>query len=339
MADKLQSSVQGATSQAQDAASEGTKKWDAMSEEQKKKAFDSLPEDKKKGMSYTEWIKEGYYKQYENWMPWIEQLYLRWFTNDNKASYATKGKWALNDRPRQWTPKLLAEDRFYLTFFISITIETDTLDKSKVTGVEQVDKLQDGVNNLVSQQVGQGGLLQPAGDLASKEGINRAERGGKDDTGSYGGAASGVTDPVANNAKAAGEGAASKAQGLGSSVWSGAKSAGGYVGGMLGGEKKEGSGGSGWCVAMLYTTTWCGSGLQGVGLAFSGPGFKSLRWPVNYEGYESFDLPIIYLKQRLKIFCRQIEATPLESNDIDFITRRVVTAKDLYKSILSRQKW
>jgi len=101
MADKLQSSVQGATSQAQDAASEGTKKWDAMSEEQKKKAFDSLPEDKKKGMSYTEWIKEGYYKQYENWMPWIEQLYLRWFTNDNKASYATKGKWALNDRPRQ----------------------------------------------------------------------------------------------------------------------------------------------------------------------------------------------------------------------------------------------
>lgn len=207
MADKLQSSVQGATSQAQAAASEGSQKWDAMSEEQKKKAFDSLPEDQKKGMSYTEWIKQGYHKQYENWMPWIEDLYLRWFTNDNKASYATK----------------------------------DTLDKSKVTGVEQVDTLQDGVNNLVSQQVGKGGLLQPAGDMASKEGINRAERGGKDDKGSYGGAASSVTDPMVNNAKAAGEGAASGAQGLGSSVWSSAKSAGGYVGGILGG-KKEGTG-------------------------------------------------------------------------------------------------
>lgn len=25
--------------------------------------------------------------------------------------------------------------------------------------------------------------------------------------------------------------------------------------------------------------------------SFSVPGFKSLRWPVDYEGYESFDLP------------------------------------------------
>lgn len=89
--------------------------------------------------------------------------------------------------------------------------------------------------------MGKGGLLQPAGDMASKEGINRAERGGKDDKGSYGGAASSVTDPMVNNAKAAGEGAASGAQGLGSSVWSSAKSAGGYVGGILGG-KKEGTG-------------------------------------------------------------------------------------------------
>jgi hypothetical protein len=39
-----------------------------------------------------EWIKEGYQHQYENWMPWIEDQYLKWFTRDNKASYATKGK-------------------------------------------------------------------------------------------------------------------------------------------------------------------------------------------------------------------------------------------------------
>ncbi|OAQ88809.1 hypothetical protein VFPFJ_07274 [Purpureocillium lilacinum] len=104
-------------------------------------------EDQKK--TYMEWAREKYNEQYENWMPWIEDHFLKWFTKDNKASYATK----------------------------------DTLDKSKVTGVEQVDKLQDGVNNLVAGQVGQGGLLQPIGDMASKEGVNRAERQGKDDKG------------------------------------------------------------------------------------------------------------------------------------------------------------
>lgn len=109
---------------------------------------------------------------------------------------------------------------------------TDTLDKSKVTGVEQVDNLQDGVNNLVGGQVGKGGLLQPVGDTFSKEGINRAERGGKDDSGSYGGAAA---DSVVGGAKSVGE----SAQGAGSSVTDGAKSAGGYIGGMFGGGKKE----------------------------------------------------------------------------------------------------
>jgi hypothetical protein len=91
MADKVQQSAQGATSQAQQAASEGSKKWNAMSEEQKKQTFDSLPEDKKKGKTYYEWVKEGYQHQYDNWMPWIEDLYLKWFTKDNKTSYATKG--------------------------------------------------------------------------------------------------------------------------------------------------------------------------------------------------------------------------------------------------------
>ena len=61
----------------------------------------------------------------------------------------------------------------------------DNLDKTKVTGNEQVDNLQDGVNGLVSGQLGQGGLAQPLGDAVSKEGINRAERSGVGDTGSY----------------------------------------------------------------------------------------------------------------------------------------------------------
>lgn len=39
-----------------------------------------------------EWSRQTYNKQYENWVPWAEDKYLSWFTNDNKASYATKGK-------------------------------------------------------------------------------------------------------------------------------------------------------------------------------------------------------------------------------------------------------
>jgi hypothetical protein len=111
-----------------------------------------------------------------------------------------------------------------------------------MTGIQQVDTLQDGVNSLVSGQVGQGGLLQPVGDAFSREGINRAERGGKDEKGSYGGAAASYTDPVVNNAKSAGQGIASGAQDVGKSVYGGAQGAGNYVGGLLGGGKKDGQG-------------------------------------------------------------------------------------------------
>lgn len=96
-----------------------------------------------------EWAKQTYNEQYEVWMPWIEDKFLKYFTKDNKASCATK----------------------------------EQLDKTKVTHIEQVDTLQDGVNGAVAGQVGQGGLLQPVGDLVSKEGFNRAERGGKDEQG------------------------------------------------------------------------------------------------------------------------------------------------------------
>ncbi|OCK84217.1 hypothetical protein K432DRAFT_432383 [Lepidopterella palustris CBS 459.81] len=96
-----------------------------------------------------EWMKEYYNKQYERWMPWMEDQYLKWFTKDNKTSYAAKQQLA----------------------------------KTKVTGIDQIDKLQDDVNGLISGQVGKGGLAQPIGDFTSKEGINRAERGGKDEQG------------------------------------------------------------------------------------------------------------------------------------------------------------
>ncbi|KAF2001702.1 hypothetical protein P154DRAFT_521462 [Amniculicola lignicola CBS 123094] len=128
-------------------------------------------------------------------MPWIEDTYLSWFTKDNKASYATKQQ----------------------------------LDKSKVTGIEQADNLQDGVNGLVSGQVGKGGLAQPIGDALSKEGINRAERGGKDENGKTiesSGPLGGYGESAVGGVKSAGEGVAG-----------GAKNAGGYLGGMFGGKK------------------------------------------------------------------------------------------------------
>ncbi|KAI1767453.1 hypothetical protein GGR53DRAFT_481950 [Hypoxylon sp. FL1150] len=101
--------------------------------------------------STLEWAKQKYNEQYEVWMPWIEDTFLKYFTKDNKASYSAK----------------------------------EQLDKTKVTGVDQVDTLQDGVHGVVAGQVGQGGLLQPVGDLVSKEGLNRAERQGKDEQGGY----------------------------------------------------------------------------------------------------------------------------------------------------------
>jgi len=145
--------------------------------------------------NWSEWGSRNYSEQKEKWGPWLEDQYLRFFGKDNKASYVTKQQ----------------------------------LDKSKVTGISQIDNLQDGVNNLAAGQVGKGGLLQPVGDWASKEGVDRAERGGKDDKGNWApGPASKIANPVAENVK----GGAGK-------VMDGAKGAGGYVSGLWGGGKKE----------------------------------------------------------------------------------------------------
>lgn len=79
--------------------------------------------------------------------------------------------------------------------------------------------------------------------MASKEGINRAERGGKDDTGGYApGAAGQVVDPVANNAKAGGEAVAGGAQKGGQGILDAGKSAGGYLSSFASGwtGKKDG---------------------------------------------------------------------------------------------------
>ena len=90
--DTVSSGAQSAKNASSSSGATGGQNWEAMTEDQKKATFDSLPQDQKKDLSYTEWVKQGYYHQKENWMPWIEDMYLKWFTNDNKASYATKGR-------------------------------------------------------------------------------------------------------------------------------------------------------------------------------------------------------------------------------------------------------
>ncbi|KAF1834443.1 hypothetical protein BDW02DRAFT_498344 [Decorospora gaudefroyi] len=136
--------------------------------------------------SYTETANEYYNQKYETWMPWIEDQYLKWFTKDNKASYATK----------------------------------QNLDKTKITNNSQIDSLQDNTNSLVSNQVGQGGLAQPLGDTVSKEGINRAERGGKDEGGGRGG-------PLGGYGESAVEGVTSGVGSLGRGVFGSGKGKGG----------------------------------------------------------------------------------------------------------------
>jgi hypothetical protein len=61
---------------------------------QTKEMYNDLPEEQQKKQTYMEWLKENYNYQYERWMPWIEDQYLKWFgKGDNKASYVTKGSY------------------------------------------------------------------------------------------------------------------------------------------------------------------------------------------------------------------------------------------------------
>ncbi|KUL85395.1 hypothetical protein ZTR_07016 [Talaromyces verruculosus] len=180
-----------------DTINQATSSASQHTEEQKQHLYNNLPAEMREKKSYSEWVKEAYQEQYEKWVPWIEDQYLKWFgKGDNKASYVTK----------------------------------DTLNKSKVTGVSQVNQLQDDVHNLVGNQLGENGLAAPIGNMASKEGINRMERNGKDEKGSYGGPAAGYTDSMINNAKGG-------AQYVGNSISHGAKSAGSYMG--LGGGSSQ----------------------------------------------------------------------------------------------------
>ena len=77
----------------------------------------------------------------------------------------------------------------------------DALDKIKVTGISQIDNLQNGVNNLIEGQIGKEELLASFENAVSEKGVNCMKRGEKDEQGTYGDAAALVTDPMAKRRK------------------------------------------------------------------------------------------------------------------------------------------
>ncbi|KAL8846101.1 MAG: hypothetical protein Q9221_008789 [Calogaya cf. arnoldii] len=101
----------------------------------------------------TEWTSKKYNEYYNSYVPWLEDKYLAWF-GENKTSYTTKG--------------------------IPVNIlDAEQLDKTKLSNDSSnpLSAVQDGVNMGVSSQLKSDGLLGGVGDLVSKEGVNRAERG------------------------------------------------------------------------------------------------------------------------------------------------------------------
>jgi hypothetical protein len=77
-------------------------------EQQTKDEYNNLSPEQKKKQTYSEWVKENYNYQYERWMPWIEDQYLKWFgKGDNKASYATKGTSMAPLRQPPFPPRFL----------------------------------------------------------------------------------------------------------------------------------------------------------------------------------------------------------------------------------------
>ncbi|KAL8773523.1 MAG: hypothetical protein Q9209_001627 [Squamulea sp. 1 TL-2023] len=90
----------------------------------------------------TEWTSKKYNEYYNSYVPWLEDKYLAWF-GENKTSYTAK----------------------------------EQLDKTKLTNDKNLNAIQDGLNTGVSGQLKSDGLLGGVGDLVSKEGVNRAERG------------------------------------------------------------------------------------------------------------------------------------------------------------------
>jgi hypothetical protein len=60
-----------------------------MDEDRRAQRYDNMHPDSEE--SRFGWLKDAIYAKYEAWAPWLEDMYLKYFTRDNKASYVTRG--------------------------------------------------------------------------------------------------------------------------------------------------------------------------------------------------------------------------------------------------------
>lgn len=120
----------------------------------------------------TEWTKKKYNDAYTEYMPWIEDKVLGYW-GENKTSYTAKG--TSYPFPTS-SPHSLPIDALLISYPTNPSPPTEKLN-TDLTGDKNVQAIQGGIAEGVGGQLSSGGLLGGVGDMTSKEGVNRAERG------------------------------------------------------------------------------------------------------------------------------------------------------------------
>jgi len=120
----------------------------------------------------TEWTKKKYNEAYTSYMPWIEDKVLGYW-GENKTSYTAKGTLPIP------FPLLHPLPPIPSPFCPPPTNPLPPIDKlsTDLTGDKNINAIQSGVAEGVGGTLSSGGILSGVGDMSSKEGVNRAERG------------------------------------------------------------------------------------------------------------------------------------------------------------------
>ncbi len=132
----------------------------------------------------TEWTKKKYNEAYTEYMPWIEDKVLGYW-GENKTSYTAKGTFPLPLPSLPLPSPPLPHPTSFPPSLPPTQISTPTNSpppkpeklNTDVTGDKNVQAIQGGIAEGVGGQLSSGGLLGGVGDMTSKEGVNRAERG------------------------------------------------------------------------------------------------------------------------------------------------------------------
>ena len=115
--------------------------------------------------TWSEWAGKKYNNSYNSYVPWLEDKYLAWY-GENKTSYTAKGQ-----SPYPFISLLLGSR------LIEFVAYLENLKQNPLTDDKNVAAIQGGVADGVGGQLSSGGLLGGVGDMSSKEGVNRVERG------------------------------------------------------------------------------------------------------------------------------------------------------------------